>query len=125
MPISLVHETSYEGPQEFWHSCRTSQNDIVARIPQAGAAAEPSRNSVAGSVPTREEKTLEELLGANEAILKALEMYDIIASGKNDTGLVCRSTMRCARVSHLRFRAGPSPTPPLNNVGETITTDVY
>lgn len=66
---------------------------------------------------------LEELLGANEAILKALEMYDAIASGKDvpqSVGLLCRSTMQCPRSTHVCFRAGPTMTPPPNNVSEIL-----
>ncbi|KZT74249.1 hypothetical protein DAEQUDRAFT_807913 [Daedalea quercina L-15889] len=68
--------------QEFRNSCRTSQKEIIAQIPPASAAAEQSRNAASGSASTREEKMLEELLGANEAIHQALELYEAIASGK-------------------------------------------
>ncbi|KAH9829145.1 uncharacterized protein C8Q71DRAFT_791365 [Rhodofomes roseus] len=68
--------------QEFRDSCRASQRDIIAQIPLASAAAEQSRNRASGSASTREENMLEELLGANEALLKAMELYEAIESGK-------------------------------------------
>ena len=52
---------------------------------------------------------LEELLGANEAILKALEMYDAIASGKGVQqigGLVRNSMMLPLRGIYSETRAG-------------------
>lgn len=52
---------------------------------------------------------LEELLGANEAILKALEMYDAIASGKEVQqigGLVRHSAMLCLHGTYPKTRAG-------------------
>ncbi|KAH9925266.1 uncharacterized protein B0H18DRAFT_1104723 [Fomitopsis serialis] len=67
--------------QEFRSSCRASQTDIIAQIPPASAAAEQSQNVASGSGSTREENMLEELLGANEVLLKALELYDAIESG--------------------------------------------
>ncbi|THH31741.1 hypothetical protein EUX98_g2439 [Antrodiella citrinella] len=61
--------------QEFLAKCRSSQDLVFSQIPWATTQAERSRRKAKSKKETKEERLLAELLGTNEELLEAIQMY--------------------------------------------------
>ncbi|EMD38666.1 hypothetical protein CERSUDRAFT_82941 [Gelatoporia subvermispora B] len=70
--------------QEFVTRCRASQEVIISQVPWATAEAEKSRSAARSTATTTEERLLEELLSANEALTDALKLYDDLERVANE-----------------------------------------
>ncbi|PCH38709.1 EF-hand [Wolfiporia cocos MD-104 SS10] len=67
--------------QEFCTNCRNSQKEIFESIQWADAEAANSQRSTFGSSPSREERLLQDLIAADQALTDALQEYDALRRG--------------------------------------------